>query len=121
MLPGFKRSPSTPASKGAQGQAIIEVNVGNHRNRGAFAYFRQRVGIFFVGHGHAHNLAAGICQTENLGDARFNVSGKRSGHGLHPNRRAAANRDVANFELLGNTSRDHGVSYLPRFVTRDLR
>ena len=82
---------------------MIEVDVGDQRNRAVAADGRQGVGGLPVGDGAAHDLAAGLGQGQDLGEGGGRVAGVGIGHRLHRHRRAAADGDGADMNLPGGS------------------
>ena len=55
----------------------------------------QHRGVFRLGHGDAHHLAARFLEPMNLGDGRVDVVGIGRGHRLHDDRVVAADDEIA--------------------------
>ena len=81
-----------------QRQAGVEVNVRNDRNRAEADDASERVGVLCLRHGTANDLATGRHERRDLGRGRLDVTRWGERHGLHDDRRTAADRDVAERE-----------------------
>ena len=93
---------------GFHGGARGKVNVGDegdaHLSSGERASDRGQAACVGRGRdGNADDLATGLDQTDYLGDGRLGVRGGGGGHGLHPDRVAAADPEVAHPHLAGRT------------------
>ncbi|MBB5956904.1 ABC-type antimicrobial peptide transport system permease subunit [Saccharothrix tamanrassetensis] len=85
----------------------LEVDVGHHRDRRLARDGGQRVGVVLRRHGDPHDLAAGGGQLGDLPQRRLDVGGGRGGHGLHGDRRVAADLDAADGQLAGRPASPH--------------
>ena len=61
----------------------------------------QHGGIFRLGHGDAHELAARFFEAKNLGDGRFDVVGIGGGHRLDDDGIIAADDEIADGDFTG--------------------
>jgi len=61
----------------------------------------QRFGRGFIGAGHADDVRPCLLQSMNLGQCCGHIIGRRIGHGLHADRRIAADRNGANLDSAG--------------------
>ena len=59
----------------------------------------HRLGGVFVGAGNAHDIGAGFLDAADLVDGGAGVAGDGVGHGLHRDRRVAADRHLADHDL----------------------
>ena len=78
-----------------QGQRVVEVDVGDHRDRRLRDDALQRLGVLLAGHRHAHDIRAGVRDRADLLHRRRKVGGLGLRHRLHRHGRAAADRDRA--------------------------
>jgi len=76
-----------------EGEAMIEVNVGDQRHRHRRLDLRQRSGRGFVRNSDTNDLAAGGFQLLNLLHRRLHVSRIGGTHRLDRNRRITADLD----------------------------
>ena len=83
----------------------MEMNVGNDGNACSADNLLQRRRAFDIGAGHADDIDPRILASPDLVNSCDRVAGQRVGHGLHRNRRIAANGDVADHDLAGLTAR----------------
>ncbi len=89
-----------------QGEAGVEVDVGDHRNRGQPDDARQRFRVFELRHSDADDLAAGRRERRDLAGRRLDVVRLRERHRLHDDGRSAADRDAADLYLTRAGHRD---------------
>ena len=90
-----------------QGDAVIEMNVSDQRHiRYPLANPAKRLGSLHRRHRNTHDIGTGGHATLDLGDRGINVTGFRVGHGLHRDRRIAANGDFANHDLTAVATRN---------------
>ena len=82
----------------AQGEARVEVNVRDHRDRRQPDELGQSVGVLALGHGDAHDLAARGGERGNLRGRRLDVVGLRQRHRLDDDRGAAADLHAAHVD-----------------------
>ena len=75
------------------GAAIMEMDIGNNRNRTLRTNGFQRRGAVFIGAGHPHNISTGRRRRIDLRQGAVNITCQAVGHGLHRNWRIAANRN----------------------------
>src|SRR4029450_4085574 len=80
---------------------VVKMDVGDDRYAGCAHDLLERGSRFHVRAGHADDVRPGLLATADLVDRRPGVGGRRIGHGLHGNRRVAANGDVADHDLAG--------------------
>jgi hypothetical protein len=78
-----------------QRQGVVEVNVGDDRDRRPLDDLLQGHGVFVARHGAAHQVRAGVGDLLNLLHRRLEVRRLGLGHRLHDNRRATADRHPA--------------------------
>ena len=92
-------------------EPVVKMNVGHDRDGRGVHDLGQGVRRGLIRHGEADDLAPGVMQPGDLLDGRVRVRGVRVAHGLHRDRRAAADGDGADMDLfcLGSV---HKHSYL---------
>ncbi len=78
-----------------QRERVVEVDVGDHRDRRLRDDRLQRLGVLLARHRHAHDVRAGVGDRADLVHRRREVGGLGLGHRLHGDGRAAADRDRA--------------------------
>ena len=100
MLPGFRRIACSAGVDRLQRERVVEVDVRDDRDRRDREDLLERDDVFVARHGAADDLAAGLVHAVDLIDRRLLVGGLGLGHRLHHDRRAAADRDVADPDLL---------------------
>ena len=101
MLPGLTRTAAQPASIAAKMYLLWKWMSAMTGICDLLDDLRQRLGVDRVGHGDAHDLAAGRGQLGDLLQRRVDVGGDGRRHGLHADRRAAADEHAADVELAG--------------------
>jgi len=90
-----------------QRQRVVEVDVGDHRDRRFLDDRLQRLGVLLARHRAAHQVSPRVGDLADLLHRRRQVGGLGLGHRLHGDGRAAADRHVADPDLpLGS----HGKS-----------
>ena len=102
----------------AQGDAIVEVDVGDQRHVDLLLDLAERLGGVHVGDGNPHDVRTGIFQAADLRDGGSDVAGLGVGHALHGDRRIAAHRDVADPDfprLAANDRRSAMNAHCPTF------
>ena len=104
MLPGLTRTAAQPASIAAKMYLRWKWMSAMTGICDCFDHRRQRLGVDRVGHGDAHDLAAGRGQRGDLLQRGVDVGGDRRGHRLHADRRVAADEDAADVELAGRAA-----------------
>ena len=82
-----------------QRQRVIEVDVGDHRDRRALHDRLQRDGVLLARYGDAHELAAGVRHAADLRERRLDVAGVGLRHRLYDDRRPPADRYVLHPDL----------------------
>jgi len=85
------------------------MDVGDDRDRRRLDDVVQCRGRFFVGAGDTDDVAAGSSRGLDLSHRRRDVMRQRICHGLHRDRRIAADRHVANHDLTGLTADDVAI------------
>jgi hypothetical protein len=80
---GLTRTAAQPGVDRREDVLALEVDVGDHRDLRLLDDLRQRLGVDRVGHGDAHDLAAGGRQRSDLLQRRVDVGGHRRRHRLH--------------------------------------
>ena len=99
-----------------EGALVMEMNIRDQGHpRLADNLFKGGGGLR-VGAGHAHDVGAGVGGGVDLVKSRAGIGGDRVGHGLHRDRRVAANGEPAHMNLAGAATGDvtpgtdaHGV------------
>ena len=79
-----------PLLQGRQGQAVVEVDVGDQGQRALALDLPEGPGRLLIGHGQAGHFAARRGQAPDLGQGGPHVAGVGVGHGLHHHRGPAA-------------------------------
>ena len=105
MLPGFSRTQCGAGVERLQRQRVVEVDVGDHRDRRLAHDRAQRLGILLARHGDAHDVGAGLGDAVDLGHRGGQVGRLGLGHRLHGDGRSAADRHVSDVDL---ALRGHG-------------
>jgi hypothetical protein len=80
-------------------KAGVEVDVRDHRDRAEANDAGERVRVLDLGDRAADDLAAGRDERRDLGRRRLDVVRRRQRHRLDDDRRATADRDVADLDL----------------------
>ena len=83
-IAGIDPQPVQAGIQGGQGQAVIEMNIGDHRQRRASLDLWQGLGRGLVWHGHPDDFATSLGQGPDLGQSGLGVPGIGVGHALHP-------------------------------------
>ena len=81
-----------------EGQPVVKVNIGHERRVGARADVAERLAGVLVGHGQAHDVAAGFNELVDLGERGGDVTRIGDRHGLHADWCPAANLNVADLD-----------------------
>ncbi len=100
MLPGLSRTQCAPGLDRLQRERVVEVDVGDHRDRRLRDDGLERLGVFVARHRHADDVGAGLGDTMDLGHRRRKVGGLGLGHRLHRDRRAAADLHVSDLDVV---------------------
>jgi hypothetical protein len=82
-----------------QRQRVVEVDVGDHRDRRLGDDRPQRLGVLLARHRAAHHVRARVRHLADLIQRRGQVRGLGLGHRLHRDRRATADRQAADEDL----------------------
>src|SRR6266540_1051440 len=82
-----------------QGQARVEVDVGDDGDRRQADELRQCLGVLRLRNGDAHDLATCGCESGDLRSRRLDVVRLREGHRLDDDGRAAPDLDPADADL----------------------
>ena len=82
-----------------QRERVVEVDVGDHRDRRLRDDRLQRLGVLLARHRDAHDVRARLRDRPDLLHRRLQVGGLGLGHRLHRHGRAAADRDSADVDL----------------------
>ncbi len=82
-----------------QRERVVEVDVGDHRDRRLRDDALQRLGVLLARDRHAHDVRAGVGDGADLVHRRGQVRGLGLRHRLHRHGRAAADRDRADVDL----------------------
>ena len=88
--------------RSGQRAAVVKVDVRNDGQRGLRCNFSERNRRLRGGDGDAGDLTAGRGEGLDLRDGALHVRGPGVAHGLDGNRRAAAHKDGADFDLSGH-------------------
>ena len=83
------------------GALIVEMDVRHDRNRAFGDNVFQRMGRGFVRGRDAHDVCTGLGNGLDLRDGRAHIGRVGIGHGLHSDRRIAANRHRPDHDLAG--------------------
>ncbi len=78
--------------------AVVEVDVGDDRHRTLAHDLAERPGRALVRAGHPHDIGPRLGAGHHLRHRRAHVGGQGVGHRLHADRRAAADRHVADVD-----------------------
>ena len=103
--PGIEAQAVDAVLEAGQGQAVVEMDVGDERNGGPLLDPAEGVGRLPVGDGQPDDLAAGLFEPPDLGQRRPDVARVGLGHGLDRDRRAAPDGDRADLERDGRPAR----------------
>ena len=101
ILPGLMRRQAAPALAASMARLVVEMDVGDDRHVHFAHDFGECRGAFLVGAGDAHDIDAGELGQADLRDGGLRVVGEGVGHGLHGDRRVAADRHFAHVDLAG--------------------
>ena len=82
-----------------QRQRVVEVDVGDHRDRRALDDRAQRLDVLLARHGAANDVRARLGHSIDLRHRRLEVGGLRLGHRLNDDRGSAADRNTADVDL----------------------
>src|SRR4051794_20024029 len=82
-----------------QCQGVVEVDVGDHRDRRLLDDHLEGVDVFLARDRHTHDVGPGVGHLGDLRHRRLEIGGFRLGHGLHGDRSAAADRHVLHPDL----------------------
>jgi hypothetical protein len=82
------------------------MDVGHDWNARRLDDLAERRRAFHVRAGNADEVSPGFLAAADLVDRRDRVAGQRIGHGLHRDRRVAADGDLADHDLAGLAARD---------------
>ena len=82
-----------------QRERVVEVDVGDHRDRRLRDDRLERLDVLLAGHGDAYDVRAGVGDLQDLLHRRREVRGLGLGHRLHSDGRAAADGDGADVDL----------------------
>jgi hypothetical protein len=95
-------------------QGVLEVDIGDQRNRGVGNDVRQRGGGHPVRHGQTDDFATGIGQLLDLAKGGLRIARVAGGHRLHDDRVVTADLDTAQIEhtRLATGSDEHGTNSL---------
>ena len=85
--------------KRLQRQRVVEVDVGDHRDRRLLDDRAQRLGVLVTRDGNAHDVGAGLGDAPDLGHRGGQIGRLGLGHRLHGDGRPAADRHVADVDL----------------------
>jgi len=88
-----------------QRELVLEVDVGDERNRRAGHDLREPFGRGLLVTGTAHDVAAGAGQRVDLRQRAVDVGRLGRRHRLHRNRRSAPDGDGADLDLAGVAAR----------------
>ena len=99
MLPGFRRTQCAPGVERFQRQRVVEVDVGDHRDRRVADDRLERLDVLIARDGDADDVGARLGDTPDLVHRRREVGGLGLGHGLDRDRGAAADRYAADVDL----------------------
>ena len=81
------------------GAAVVEMDIGDNRHRAFGADLAKGAGAVLIRTGHAHNVGTGLGGRIDLRQRPPDIGGQRIGHGLHRNRRVAADRHRPHHDL----------------------
>ncbi len=81
-------------------ERVVEVDVGDHGDRRAHDDLLQRLDVLVARHRDAHDVRARLGDLLDLVHRRLEIRGLGLRHRLHDDRRAAADRDGADVDLL---------------------
>jgi hypothetical protein len=84
----------------SNGQAVIEMDIGNQRDIDLGFDGFYGAGGFLIRHRHPHNLATGGFQPVDLSHSSRHILGRGIGHGLDGNWSPAADRYPAQMNLV---------------------
>ncbi len=87
--------------EGLEGERVLEVNVGDERDRRVRDDVGQGRGGLAVRDGDTDDLAADVGELLDLGEGGFRVAGVSGRHRLDADRVLATDSDVANMENAG--------------------
>ncbi len=108
-----------PLFQGGQGQAVVEVDVGDEGQGALWLDLPEGRGRLLVRHGQPGHFAAGRGQPLDLGQGGRHVPGVGVGHALHHHRGAAADLHRADVNGPGGPARDlEGIILLRHNLSR---
>ena len=99
MLPGLMRMQCAPGVDRLQRQRVVEVDVGDDRDRRLDHDRAERVDVLLARDGAADDVAAGVRDGADLAQRRLVVGGLGLRHRLDGDRRSAADLDPADVDL----------------------
>ncbi len=97
---------------GGEGEAVVEVDVGDEGDGGAADDIGQGGGGFLVGNGEADDLGAGLGELRDLVERGLRVGGVGVGHRLDDDGSVAADLNVADVDGAGRAAGAKGRAFL---------
>ena len=95
QVPGVEAQALDARLQGGERHLVVEVDVGDDRDRRAGHDVGQALGGLLLVAGAAHDVGAGGGQRVDLGQGAFHVGGLRRRHRLHRDRGVAAHGHAA--------------------------
>ena len=99
MLPGLMRTPATPVSSARSASEELKWMSAMIGRPAAATMAGSASASGMPGHGHAHDVGAGLAQTADLLERRLDVVRLGRRHRLHADRGTAPDRDAADLDL----------------------
>ena len=100
-VPGVQPQAVHPGVEGGEGEAVLEVDVGDDRHGRARNDAGQSLGRLRLVAGAANDVGPGARKRVDLGERALDVGRLGDRHRLHAHRRAATDGDVADHDLRG--------------------
>ena len=112
MLPGLMRSFAAPRRGGLDREAVIEVDIGHHRQRRSGADGLEAVERVGARDGDAYDLAAGVSEAHDLSQRGVRVARVGVRHRLNADGSPAAYGDLSHAHCARLAPHSHAI--LPR-------
>ncbi len=99
IVPGLSREAVGPRFQASHGQAVVEMDIGDQRNRRRFPEAGEGPGGLRVGDRQPDDLASLPGEAADFSGRRPDVAGVGLGHGLNADRRSSPDSYVSDPDL----------------------